>query len=702
MSNPEVYVNGHKAGLWHNGYNTFFLNISSFVKAQGNTLAIRLNNLPEASRWYPGAGLYRHVHIITKNKTYIPIWGIQLTTPIIEKDFAKVLVNTEFVTDNKANISVETTIFNAKGEKLTTHTTQSTQYTGDVLSNELYINHPMLWDIGKPYLYKAVTKLYENGVVKDEMSTTFGIRSIELKPNDGLYLNGRKIKIQGVCMHHDLGALGGAVNEAAIRRQIRIMQDMGANTIRTSHNMPAPEYVRAADEMGMLLAVESFDEWAIPKVNNGYHLYFKDWAAKDLTNFVKHYRNNPSVLMWFIGNEVEEQSVENGSQVAYYLQNIVRALDPTRPISNGMDRPDDVLRNNMAATMHLVGFNYRPFKYQEAYGKLPQRLLLGSETASTLSSRGVYKFPIERKSMAKYPDMQSSSYDVEHCDWSNLPEDDWIHQEDLPYTIGEFIWTGFDYLGEPTPYYEEWPSHSSYFGAVDLAGLPKDRYYLYRSHWNKEAETLHILPHWNWEGREGKTTPIFVYTNYPTAELFINGKSQGKRSKDLSIKLAKDEGKGNPTDLERQKRYRLMWMDTKYEPGVVKVVAYDEKGKAVAERQLQTAGTPYALRLTPDRSTIKADGKDLCFVTVEAIDEKGNVCPNVNELVEFAVKGAGTYRAAANGDATCIDLFHLPKMHLFNGKLVVIVQAAEKAGKISLKANSKKLKGETTIVVSGQ
>ena len=503
-------------------------------------------------------------------------------------------------------------------------------------------------------------------------------------------------------MHHDLGALGGAVNEAAIRRQIRIMQDMGANTIRTSHNMPAPEYVRAADEMGMLLAVESFDEWAIPKVDNGYHLYFKDWAAKDLTNLVKHYRNNPSVLMWFIGNEVEEQSVENGSQVAYSLQNIVRALDPTRPISNGMDRPDDVLRNNMAATMHLVGFNYRPFKYQEAYGKLPQRLLLGSETASTLSSRGVYKFPIERKSMAKYPDMQSSSYDVEHCDWSNLPEDDWIHQEDLPYTIGEFIWTGFDYLGEPTPYYEEWPSHSSYFGAVDLAGLPKDRFYLYRSHWNKEAETLHILPHWNWEGREGKTTPIFVYTNYPTAELFINGKSQGKRSKDLSIKLAKDEGKGNPTDLERQKRYRLMWMDTKYEPGVVKVVAYDEKGKAVAERQLQTAGTPYALRLTPDRSTIKADGKDLCFVTIEAIDEKGNICPNVNELVEFAVKGAGTYRAAANGDATCIDLFHLPKMHLFNGKLVVIVQAVEKGGKISLKANSKKLKGETTIVVSGQ
>ena len=699
MSNPEVYVNGQKAGEWHNGYNTFFLNITPYVKAKNNTLAVRLNNLTQMSRWYPGAGLYRNVHIITKNKTHIPIWGIQITTPEVTNNFAKVVVNTEFVAAKKETITAETTILNQRGEKVAHSSNPATAYTTDKITTELYIDKPLLWDIGKPNLYKAVTKLYENGQLKDEVSTTFGIRTIELKPNDGLYLNGRKIKIQGVCMHHDLGALGAAVNESAIRRQIRTMQDMGANAIRTSHNMPAPEYVRAADELGMLLAVESFDEWAIAKVENGYHLYFKEWAEKDLTNLVKHYRNNPSVLMWFIGNEVEEQSAESGSQVAYYLQSIVQKLDPTRPVSNGMDRPQDILRNNMAATMQLAGFNYRPFKYREAYKKLPQRLFLGSETASTVSSRGVYKFPVVRKSMAKYADMQSSSYDVEHCGWSNLPEDDWIHQEDLPYMIGEFIWTGFDYLGEPTPYYVEWPSHSSYFGAVDLAGLPKDRFYLYRSHWNKEAETLHILPHWNWEGREGETTPIFVYTNYPSAELFINGKSQGKRYKDLSIKLEEEEKDGNPEDLERQKRYRLMWMDTKYEAGVVKVVAYDNNGKAVAEKEIRTAGKPYALRLTPHKETaFSPNGKDLAYITVEAVDKDGNLCPNVNDLVTFSVKGVGSYRAAANGDPTCTDVFHLPKMHLFNGKLVVIVQSGEEKGKTTLKAQSKRLKGEITII----
>lgn len=699
MSNPEVYINGQKAGEWHNGYNTFFLNITPYVKAKNNTLAVRLNNLTQMSRWYPGAGLYRNVHIITKNKTHIPIWGIQITTPEVTNNFAKVVVNTEFIAAKKEAIAAETTIFNQRGEKVAHSSNQATAYTTDKITTELYIDKPLLWDIGKPNLYKAVTKLYENGQLKDEVSTTFGVRTIELKPNDGLYLNGRKIKIQGVCMHHDLGALGAAVNESAIHHQIRTMQDMGANAIRTSHNMPAPEYVRAADELGMLLAVESFDEWAIAKVENGYHLYFKEWAEKDLTNLVKHYRNNPSVLMWFIGNEVEEQSAESGSQVAYYLQSIVQKLDPTRPVSNGMDRPQDILRNNMAATMQLAGFNYRPFKYREAYKKLPQRLFLGSETASTVSSRGVYKFPVVRKSMAKYADMQSSSYDVEHCGWSNLPEDDWIHQEDLPYMIGEFIWTGFDYLGEPTPYYVEWPSHSSYFGAVDLAGLPKDRFYLYRSHWNKEAETLHILPHWNWEGREGETTPIFVYTNYPSAELFINGKSQGKRYKDLSIKLEEEEKDGNPEDLERQKRYRLMWMDTKYEAGVVKVVAYDNNGKAVAEKEIRTAGKPYALRLTTHKETaFSPNGKDLAYITVEAVDKDGNLCPNVNDLVTFSVKGVGSYRAAANGDPTCTDVFHLPKMHLFNGKLVVIVQSGEEKGKTTLKAQSKRLKGEITII----
>ncbi len=695
MANPEVFINGQKAGEWHNGYNTFYLDITPYVKPQNNTLAVRLENFTQQSRWYPGAGLYRNVHIITKNKTHIPIWGVQITTPEIQKDFAKINVKTEFSGGNSSQMEVLTEIFNPKGEKIKSERKQYDQYSvNNIISEDIYVDNPELWDIKQPNLYKAITKLYENGTLKDEVSTTFGIRKIEIKPNDGFYLNNRKIKFQGACMHHDLGALGAAVNEAAIRRQIRMLQDMGVNAIRTSHNMPAPEYVRIADQMGMMLAVESFDEWAIPKVQNGYNRYFSQWAERDLTNLVKHFRNNPSVVMWFIGNEVEEQSVEEGAKVARFLQDIIHKLDPTRPVSNGMDRPDHIFANNMGATMQVAGFNYRPFKYQEAYKKLPQQIILGSETASTISSRGVYKFPVQRKSMPKYEDQQTSSYDVEHCGWSNLPEDDWIQHEDLPYTIGEFIWTGFDYLGEPTPYYVEWPAHSSYFGAIDLAGIPKDRFYLYRSHWNKEEPTLHVLPHWNWEGREGETTPIFVYTNYPTAEVFINGKSQGKRTKDLSIPLDGSYTEAAQQSFERQKRYRLMWLDTKYEAGEVKVVAYDKDGNPSMEKVVRTAGKPYTLRLTADRNTIKADGKDLSFITVEAVDKDGNLCPNENALVTFKVSGAGTYRAAANGDATSLDQFHLPKMHLFNGKLVVIVQSGEKEGTITLTAEAKGLKSQ--------
>ena len=325
MSNPEVFINGQKAGQWHNGYNTFFLDISNWVKNKNNSLAVRLDNLTQMSRWYPGAGLYRNVHIITKNKTHIPIWGVHITTPEIQPKFAKVDINTEFVSENIENIEVETEIFNPKGEKVAQNKVKSSQYTSNnTINQQIFIDFPQLWDIKQPNLYKAITKLYKNGKLEDQTETTFGIRSIEVKPNDGFYLNGKKIKLKGVCLHHDLGALGSAVNEAAIRRQILLMQDMGANAIRTSHNMPAPEYVKIADEMGMLLAVESFDEWAIPKVQNGYHLYFKDWAEKDLTNLVKHYRNNPSVIMWFIGNEVEEQSNIEGSRVARFLQDVIR------------------------------------------------------------------------------------------------------------------------------------------------------------------------------------------------------------------------------------------------------------------------------------------------------------------------------------------------------------------------------------------
>lgn len=704
MSNARVFVNGKEVGEWKHGYNTFHFDITPFINSDGkdNVLAVRLENFDEQSRWYPGAGLYRNVHLIVTNKTNIPIWGTYVTTPVVNDNFAEINVKTKIENASESeNISyfLETIIKNNKGIIVAKKGTELTKYDKNEISQTLYVDNPERWTLKNPTLYtvESILSKGKKGTdeaadeIIDEYTTSFGIRTIEIKPNDGFYLNGEKIKFKGVCLHHDLGPLGAAVNEAAIRRQIRTMQDMGVNAIRTSHNMPAPEYVRIADEMGMMLMVETFDEWAIPKVKNGYNRYFSEWVEKDLVNVVHHYRNNPSVVMWCIGNEVEEQSVKEGAKVARLLQDICHREDPTRPITNGMDRPDDIFSNYMAAIMDVAGFNYRPFRYEEAYERLPQQIVLGSETASTLSSRGVYKFPVERRSMAMYDDHQASSYDVEHCGWSDLPEDNFIKHDDLHYCIGEFIWTGIDYLGEPTPYYSAWPSHSSLFGAVDLAGLPKDRFYLYRSHWNKEAETLHILPHWNWEGREGEITPIFVYTNYPSAELFINGKSQGKRTKDLSIPNEGTYTAEAQKSFERQKRYRLMWMDTRYEPGTVKVIAYDEKGNAVAEKEMRTSGKPHRIVLEADRSVINADGKDLSFITVSVIDKNGNPCPNANHLVKFNVSGEGVYRAGANGDATCLDLFHLPQMHLFSGKLTAIVESTETPGKIVLKASAKGL-----------
>lgn len=699
MSNARVYINGKEAGYWPYGYNSFHFDITPYLnKNTENTVAVRLENYPESSRWYPGAGIYRNVHVLITEEAHIPVWGTQLTTPVITPEFAK--VNLKVAVARPASAAPEkykiiTEIKNGQNQVVATGSASLSRYDGDKIDQTLVVDSPRLWDTGTPYLYTAVTKLYEGDVLKDEYATRFGIRSIEIIPEKGFFLNGKRTVFKGVCLHHDLGPLGAAVNEAAIARQIRILKEMGCNAIRTSHNMPAPELIRLCDEMGMLVMAETFDEWQHAKCKNGYNLYFDEWAEKDLTNLLHNYRNNPSVVMWCIGNEVPDQNIKGGPKTGHFLQDICHREDPTRPVTQGMDQPHAVINNNFAAGMDVAGFNYRPYAYPEAYEKLPQAIVLGSETASTVSARGVYKFPVERKAMAKYDDHQSSSYDVEHCGWSNLPEDDFIQHEDLPYCIGEFVWTGFDYLGEPTPYYTDWPSHSSLFGIIDLAGIPKDRYYLYRSHWNNEKETLHILPHWNWKGREGEITPVFVYTNYPSAELFINGKSQGKQTKDLSVTVHNSGSKEDAASFKRQKRYRLMWMNTVYEPGTVKVVAYDKDGKAVAEKEIRTAGKPHHIELRTDRNELTADGKDLSFITVKVVDKEGNLCPDASHLIRFKVKGAGTYRAAANGDATCIHRFHLPEMPLFNGMLTAIVQSGEKPGTITFEASAKGVKSAT-------
>lgn len=681
MSNARVYVNGKEAGFWPYGYNSFQLDVTSFLNPPGevNTLAVRLENFPESSRWYPGAGLYRNVHLFITEDLHVPVWGTYITTPEINAEYAKVRVKTKVETPGGSfqELRLETQIKNAAGETVATTTSNLVATDKQEFEQSLIVKNPSLWSPETPALYKAVSKLYKGDVLKDEYETTFGIRTIKFEADKGFSLNGTIRKFRGVCNHHDLGPLGTAVNVAALRRQLTMLKDMGCDAIRTSHNMPAPELVALCDEMGFMLMVESFDEWKTPKVKNGYSQYFDEWAEKDLVNMIHRDRNSPSVVMWSIGNEVPDQSAAGGNKIAKRLQDICHREDPTRPVTAGMDRINDALTKNFAAVLDIPGFNYKPTWYERANNALPQGFILGTETASTVSSRGVYKFPAEFQKMKQYEDNQSSSYDLEYCNWSQVPDDEFVKQDDLPYVIGEFVWTGFDYLGEPTPYDSKWPSHSSYFGIIDLAGIPKDRYYLYRSKWNREKETLHILPHWTWPGREGQVTPVYCYTNYPSAELFINGKSMGRQTK---------------SNTNNQTRYRLMWNDVKYEPGTVKVVAYDQNGREAASSEVKTAGRPHHIELSADRTVLQADGKDLSFITAKVCDAEGNVCPDASNLLRFRVKGEGRYKAAGNGDATSLELFHLPQMHTFKGMLVAIVESSEKAGDMEVSVSSKGLK----------
>ena len=715
----EVYINGYLAGTHKGAYSAFACEISGQVKfGQENEIIVKADNtarpdvIPVNHNLFGVyGGIYRPVWLVVTDPCNIVVTdyaspGVYVTQKNVSRRSAEVTVKVKLDNGSLTPVQseLENTIYDGQGRQVKTHrqsfllTPQGTQ----AYSSTFKLNNPHLWQGREdPYLYKVVSRLWQDGKVIDEMVQPLGLRNYEIVAGKGFFLNGKKTMFKGVCNHHDLGPLGGIANDAGIRRQIRILKDMGCNAIRTSHNMPAPELIKACDEMGMMIMAESFDEWKAAKVQNGYHKVFDEWVEKDLVNLIHQYRNNPSVVMWCIGNEVPDQwNGDRGPKLSRFLQDICHREDPTRPVTQGMDAPDAVVNNNMAAVMDVAGFNYRPHKYQENYKKLPQQIILGSETASTVSSRGVYKFPVVRRAMQKYDDHQSSSYDVEHCGWSNLPEDDFIQHEDLPYCIGEFVWTGFDYLGEPTPYYTDWPSHSSLFGIIDLAGLPKDRYYLYRSHWNKDKETLHILPHWNWEGREGEVTPVFVYTNYPSAELFINGKSQGKRTKDLSVTVNNSGDSTSVANFKRQQRYRLMWMDTKYEPGTVKVVAYDKDGKAVAEKEIHTAGKPDHIELVADRSVIDANGKDLSFVTVKVVDKEGNLCPLADNEISFKVKGAGTYRAGANGNPASLESFQTPKMKVFSGMMTAIVQSTEKAGKITLEATGKGLKKGTLLIES--
>ena len=635
MSEARVYVNGKEACFWPFGYNSFHCDVTGLLNADGkdNVLAVRLENRPQSSRWYPGAGLYRNVRLVTTERVHVPVWGTQLTTPHVSAEYASVRLRTTIRNAGDADVRISTDIIAPDGKIVSRKDNSRKINHGQPFEQNFLINAPSLWSPETPYLYKAVSKIYVDGKQTDEYTTRFGIRSIEIIADKGFFLNGKHRKFQGVCNHHDLGPLGAAVNVAALRRQLTLLKDMGCDAVRTSHNMPAPELVELCDEMGFMMMLEPFDEWDIAKCENGYHRYFNEWAEKDMINMLHQYRNNPCVVMWSIGNEVPTQCSPEGYKVASFLQDICHREDPTRPVTCGMDQVTCVLANGFAAMIDVPGLNYRAHRYVESYETLPQNIVLGSETASTVSSRGVYKFPVQKGASVMYDDHQCSGYDVECCSWSNLPDEDFALADDYDWTIGQFVWTGFDYLGEPSPYStDSWPSHSSVFGIIDLASLPKDRFYLYRSLWNKQANTLHVLPHWTWPGREGENTPVFVYTSYPSAELFVNGKSYGKQRK-----LTADESRAleGQDSLALQRRYRLMWMDVPYEPGEVKVVAYDASGKPAEEKVIRTAGKPHHLELVADRTRLSADGKDLAYITVRVVDKDGNLCPADSRMVNF-------------------------------------------------------------------
>ena len=711
MSEARVYVNGHEVIFWPYGYNSFYCDITPYLTEDGknNELKVRLENKPQSSRWYPGAGLYRNVWLIETNDAHIPVWGTTVTTELNGSgDTATVRLAAEVECIPEGfDMQLTTTIYDRNDKVVASsggYTLISDDGDGLVKAEQTFrITDPELWSPETPNLYRAETgvtiyptppdfKPGEQRYVQarkelcDTYTTTFGIRTIEVRPETGFYLNGQNRKFKGVCLHHDLGPLGAAVNRSALRHQLTMLKDMGCDAIRTTHNMPAPELIELCDEMGFMVVVESFDEWDEAKCLNGYHRFFDEWAEKDMVNMIRHYRNNPSVVMWSIGNEVPSQWSEEGVKVARFLQDICHREDPTRPVTCGMDQIDAVLSNGFAAVLDVPGFNYRTFKYLEGYNTLPQKMLLGSETSSTVSSRGIYHFPVEKKAGALYEDHQSSSYDLEYCGWSNIPDEDLALAEDYPWTMGQFVWTGFDYLGEPTPYdTDAWPNHSSMFGIIDLASIPKDRYWLYRSVWNEDSPTLHVLPHWNWEGREGVVTPVFVYTSWPKAELLVNGKSMGFREK----------GEGDLLS-----RYRLIWDDVRYEPGEITVIAYDENNFETERKTIRTAGKPYRIELVPSRDSLTADGKDLLYVTVRIVDRDGNLCPLDTRKVRFEVSGAGQFRAVANGDPTCLESFQSPEMSAFSGMLTVIVQSDRTPGPITLTAKAKGLKKAVLETIS--
>ena len=710
MSYASVWCNGQYVGGWPYGYASFRLDLTPYIKAgQKNVLAIRLDNPDDTSRWYPGSGIYRNVWLVKTSPVHVEQWGTFVRNQQVDSEIAvmEMGVNIENHAGKDVQVKLQTSVYlqgkdgRPVGEEVTQSMTKDIAIKKDSWSSARFqfkVDKPKLWDIDTPNCYVAVSRVFMDGKEMDSYETPFGIRTIEFTHNQGFMLNGQKVAIKGVCMHHDLGALGAAFNEVAAERQLRIMKEMGANAIRTSHNPPAPELVALCDRMGLMMQLELADTWQKGKRKNDYNLLFDDWSEADMRSLVRHYRNHPSVIMWSIGNEMPDQTTDQGIIIARNLTAYCHDEDPTRPTSLGCNKRDAVFRD-IVNQVDIFGLNYFHKTYPVFKEQNPTRRYHASETSSATSSRGEYFFPVTTDVNDSRSGFQLSSYDMTTIGWGCAPEVQFKMNEEYPFMSGEFVWTGFDYLGEPTPYNKDLtnllnfsdpnelekarkeleelgkiktPSRSSYFGIVDLCGFPKDRYYNYKSYWRPDVPTVHILPHWNWEERIGEITPVHIYTSGDAVELFLNGKSLGRREKAHSYD-------------------RLTWDDVRYEPGSLKAIAY-KNGQKWAEELVETTGKPAALQVTAEKTELKNDGTDLSFIRVAVVDSQGRVVPRSKNHLKFSVTGPAEIIATDNGDATSLLPFQLSERDAYNGLALVILRSQYmKQGKVVLTVESKGL-----------